>query len=175
VKSKRRYYVYALVDPRDGKPFYYGKGTRGRSRQHLADHKAGRISNAAKHAAIDKILASGHDVKICILHRNLTECEALRIESELISEAKATRFITNGMPWFRSPPSELQQLYEAQEMVGSQLDWMPTRETYFAYIKKHQHRDPTRSDWGVWILHLSRLAGLRRTIRNALEKTATTR
>ena len=46
------YYVYELIDPRDGAVFYVGKGQGNRVSQHVRDAISGRICNQAQHDLI---------------------------------------------------------------------------------------------------------------------------
>lgn len=78
------YYVYILVDPRNRVPFYVGKGKGKRCDDHLADWKAGRISNVAKHARIGSIVAAGMEPRARILRRGLSERDALNLEGDII-------------------------------------------------------------------------------------------
>lgn len=82
------YYVYALVDPRDGATFYIGKGRGKRCYQHAKDANAGRINNAAKTARIDQITKSGCEVKVEFLYKGLSEAEAIRLECLEIESRK---------------------------------------------------------------------------------------
>src|SRR5690348_9647048 len=53
------FYVYQLIDPRDGAVFYVGKGSGDRMFQHVRDAKRGRVSNEAKTRRILDILEGG--------------------------------------------------------------------------------------------------------------------
>ena len=55
-------YVYVYIDPRDGKPFYIGKGQGSRLFAHLEDQ-----SECEKVARIAKIRAAGLEPQIDIL------------------------------------------------------------------------------------------------------------
>ena len=88
VCQQLKYYVYRLVDPRDGKTFYIGKGINNRVFEHAKCALTKKDSNAEKdnlkYATIRNIIAAGLEV-ICIIQRyGLEENEALLIESVLI-------------------------------------------------------------------------------------------
>lgn len=78
-----KYYVYALVDPRDNHIFYVGKGIGNRVYQHalaaLTDD-----SQSLKMSTIRELMALGLDVKYYIIRHNLTESEAYLVESSII-------------------------------------------------------------------------------------------
>lgn len=76
------YYVYALKDPRvsPAKPFYIGKGAGSRAFDHLVNPDKTR-----KYARIEAIKKSGKQPIVDILVEDLTEAQALRLESELIA------------------------------------------------------------------------------------------
>lgn len=84
-----RFYVYALVDSRVGKPFYIGKGCGRRAATHLSDYRANRGVNARKHRKIYEILAIGGKVEIKFLATGLSSRTALDLERDYISIAKA--------------------------------------------------------------------------------------
>jgi hypothetical protein len=78
------YYVYILRDPRDGSPFYVGKGKGHRYSNHWRWNSS-RGGNEFKDRVIAKILEAGLE-PVCELHVNeiTSEEEAYRIEEELI-------------------------------------------------------------------------------------------
>jgi hypothetical protein len=83
VVDKIGYYVYALVDPRDQKPFYVGKGIANRVFNHAAE--AIESTNASdKLNLIREIRSAGHEVKHVILRHGLDEKTALTVEASIL-------------------------------------------------------------------------------------------
>ena len=90
------YYVYRLIDSRDGLPFYVGKGQRGRAWTHVRDVRAGKATgNARKIARIEDILRFGCDVEVDIVAVYDLESDALDHEFRLVDENPT---LTNVMP-----------------------------------------------------------------------------
>lgn len=77
------YYVYVLIDPRDGKIFYVGKGRGNRVFDHVNEAESSDKEND-KLDIIRDIKASGNEVKYYIIRHGLTEDEAYLVESVLI-------------------------------------------------------------------------------------------
>lgn len=84
-KQHLGYYVYALVDPKDGKIFYIGKGHDDRVFAHARDAlKPSDVTPSDKIEIIRRIIKRGEKVKCLILRHGLREHEALIVESVLI-------------------------------------------------------------------------------------------
>ena len=79
IAAKLKNYVYVYSDPRNGKPFYIGKGRGNRVFSHLDD-----TSETDKVAAIASIRESKNEPRIDILRYGLTEAEALLVEAAAI-------------------------------------------------------------------------------------------
>lgn len=81
--QKLQYYVYALIDPRDKKPFYVGKGKGNRVFDHL-ECALKNPTTSDKYEKIREIINYGFIVKHVIIKHGLTEKEAFQVESSLI-------------------------------------------------------------------------------------------
>lgn len=83
VKEALKYYVYALVDPRDKRIFYVGKGTGDRVFQHAED-SLNENDESLKLSTIREIHKAEKEVEYYILRHNLSDKEAYLVESMLI-------------------------------------------------------------------------------------------
>ena len=99
-------YVYLLIDPREGRVFYVGKGTGGRCFSHVQEARHTTRDSKGdyeKLAMIRDIEASGHDVQIDILRHGLTESEAFLLEAsamDLLGFSDLTnRVVGKGTHW----------------------------------------------------------------------------
>ena len=83
VKEALAYYVYALIDPRDNRIFYIGKGKENRVFQHAEAAIVDKTCDL-KLDTIRSIKSEGKEVIHYIIRHNLEEREALLVESTLI-------------------------------------------------------------------------------------------
>lgn len=85
-KLSARFYVYALIDPRDNEIFYVGKGQAERLKSHVKNVISGIEPNILKEERIRKIINSGRCVVEKILIEGISEDSALRLERQLIDD-----------------------------------------------------------------------------------------
>ena len=78
-----QYYVYVLIDSRDKKPFYVGKGIGNRVFAHVQCALVDPTSSD-KYEKIREIYNSGSTVDHVIVKHGLTEKSAFQVESALI-------------------------------------------------------------------------------------------
>ena len=92
-----KYYVYRLVDPRNGETFYVGKGSGNR----VFEHAKGAVNTvddrqSLKIKRINKIIRDGHEV-ICLIHRHgMDEDTAFHVEAALIDAYSGLLNIQDG-------------------------------------------------------------------------------
>lgn len=96
-----RFYVYELVDPRDGSVFYVGKGQGDRAAEHLRETMRAEIPSGAKQERIAAIVALGLRPLIHIADRFDDEHEALDAEADRIARygiENLTNICRRGVP-----------------------------------------------------------------------------
>ena len=85
IESLNGFYVYALIDPRNDKIFYIGKGTGNRVFSHEAESDKSPKSEKVKLQKIREIEKCGFSIKRIIVNWGLTEAEAFASEATLIN------------------------------------------------------------------------------------------
>lgn len=125
-------YVYALVDPRDNRIFYVGKGTGNRVYQH-AEAAINDDADNMKLAMIREIQALGLEVKYYILRHNLTDQEAFLVESTIIdlltykqfnTETLLTNLVSGHHQWNEGikTDAEINMMYDCKKIEPMEGD-----------------------------------------------------
>lgn len=120
--EKLGYYVYLLIDPRNGKIFYVGKGKGNRINQHLSGVLNDETNETEKIKKIREIQNFGLDVEHIVLRHELIEKEAFEVESAVI-DVLGKDNLTNLVKGHNSEDKGLMKLedikikYEAENTV----------------------------------------------------------
>lgn len=101
MSGKGKYYVYHLIDPRDGSVFYVGKGTGDRYKHHERDAARLRFANSEKEWRIHDIWSCGEKVRRKKVKEFSSESAALdfeRPEIDRIGIENLTNISNGGEP-----------------------------------------------------------------------------
>jgi len=146
--------VYVYTDPRNGKPFYVGKGQGNRVFAHLDDP-----SDTDKTATIRAIQESGAEPQIDILRYGLTEAEASLVEASVI-DLIGLPHLTNRVAghhdrsFGRIGSTELVQMLSAKPVVVRHKALLITiNRLYRSNMSNEELYEATR---GIWKLGLRR-------------------
>jgi hypothetical protein len=122
VIKELKYYVYRLIDPRNGETFYVGKGKGNRVFQHMKGARAGEESDeiSDKLQTIREIHNAGLEV-IHVIHRHgLDQLNALEVEASLIDAYPGVTNIQGGTGSNDYGPMNAKEIidkYAAEEAV----------------------------------------------------------
>lgn len=167
VTEALEYYVYCLVDPRDKKIFYIGKGQGNRVFAHSNDALNEDIASL-KLDTIRSIRQSGFEVSHYIIRHRLSEDEAFMLESTLIDfltypqfnmEKVLTNLVSGHHQWDEGIKTveDIQTLYECQpiEITGNDVILLVSLNRTFNQAKASgEYRemsiyDATRKSWAI--------------------------
>lgn len=159
-------YVYCLVDPRDNRIFYVGKGRANRVFDHAADSLNEELASL-KLDTIRDIHRLGMDVRYYIVRHGLNEDEALLVESTLIDvltyrdfnmETVLTNIQSGHHQWDKGVKTvdEINILYDCDEIQpkdGERIMCININKTFIPGSDHHGIRDSiyeaTRKYWKV--------------------------
>lgn len=157
-----QYYVYVLIDPRNNKVFYVGKGHENRVFNHV-ECAVENNQESDKLDTIRDILDNGYVVKHYIIRHKLTEVEAFLVESVLIdfltfsdfsSVAKITNVVSGRHQWDEGikTVTDLEILYACKplemEDVKHNVLSINVNRTYNLKNERHPNiYEATRKSW----------------------------
>lgn len=152
--EKLGYYVYLLIDPRDKKIFYVGKGVGNRINQHvlgtLKNHKETNKNNR-----INEIRKLGLEVEHEVLRHGLNEKEAFEVESAVIDLLDINN-LTNEVKGHNSEIRGIMNLkeikinYEAEDIdYDEPLILININNLYKKGISTDELYEATRKSWKI--------------------------
>lgn len=158
------FYVYGLIDPRNNKLFYIGKGTKNRVFEHEKESLNSFDSDKLKLKTISEIVAEGKSVKKIIINSNLTEKEAFAAEASLINifnyigDIKLTNIISGHHANEVLDIEEFERIYAAEALVEEDIKHkvlvIKINKLYRRNMSKEELYDVVR---GVWRASLRRV------------------
>lgn len=117
-----KFYVYHLIDPRDGSTFYVGKGTGDRYKHHERDAARLRFANSEKESRIHEIWDSGKKVRRKKVKTFASESAALAFEKYEI-ERIGIENLTNISPG--GEPAALKAKKRAEAFISRMSSALP--------------------------------------------------
>lgn len=153
--EKLGYYVYLLIDPRDNKVFYVGKGKGNRINQHLLGALDNKTEESDKINRIRVIQNSGLRVRHKVMRHGLTEEGAYEVECALI-DFIGIKNLTNIVKGHNSEDRGLMDLEDIKVKYEAE-DIMPEHTLLLININNLYHRsmtcqelyEATRQHWKV--------------------------
>lgn len=160
-------YVYMLLDPKDDKPFYIGKGN---SNNRVFEHATGLLEDDpsnSKKEKIEEIIKRGDKVKHVIVRHGLTNKEAFQIEAALIDTLSYCNvLLSNEQGGHHSlkqglmTTDEIHRLYNAQPLkeMGSDCVLININKQY---KRGHDTNDIYQATKGIWLISKNRIPTLK--------------
>lgn len=149
-----RFYVYELIDPRDSKAFYIGKGQKSRVTQHEAEAKKGKRSS--KCDRIRDIWAAGLEIERRIVERFDDEMAAYELEHKLVAEypiGQLTNVIPGGFgPMTRTSKTESRRFLKSNGKAFAKI---------ILSLRKHSK---------VYVLGIDVTENIRKFLKEMLDK-----
>ena len=162
------HYVYMLIDPRDEKPFYVGKGSGTRVFEHIKKAQTNTNVSTEKYDTIREIINAGREVKhIIVCHGIEIEEEALRMERVLIDALNyCFGNLTNAVLGHGSSQTgimttdEIIRLYAAQPLnaIGKDCVLININANYDRCMQANDIYQATRESWRM---NTRRLKGIK--------------
>ncbi len=155
--EKLGYYVYLLIDPRNKKIFYVGKGKGNRIKQHLFGALKNKTFETKKIKTIRQIEKSGLTVKHFVLRHELTEKEAFEVECatiDILGKSSLTN-VASGHYSIDKGIMDLDDLiikYEAKDVVIHEpMILININKLYRRDMTEKEIYDATRKSWRISI------------------------
>lgn len=155
------FYVYALIDPRDNKVFYIGKGIENRVFSHEMESAKYIQSEKEKLQKIREIKASGLDVVRLIVNWGLSESEAFAAEAALINllhrmpNIQLTNEVSGHHIHEALTTNEFERLYGAvplkKEDIKHSILVIKINRLYRRWMDKRELYDTVRGVWSASI------------------------
>ena len=143
-------YVYVYIDPRNGKPFYVGRGKGNRFLTHLDDR-----SDTEKVARIDEMRAEEIEPQIDFLRYGLTDAQAILVEAaaiDLIGLPSLTNRVSGGHlgTFGRIRADELLAIIGAEPVeVVHKAILITINQSYRSGMTERELYESTRGIWRV--------------------------
>lgn len=154
-------YVYLLLDPRNGKPFYVGKGKDDRVFNHLAAARRG--ADGARSDRIREIYDAGLEPKLDILRHRLDDATALIVEAAALHVVDLMGgYVTNlvrghGVAFGRTTAEDLEARYNGRPAtIDVPAVLIRISQEYHADLTPEQLYERTRRYWKVDLARAAR-------------------
>ena len=164
INQTGEFYVYGLIDPRNNRLFYIGKGTGNRVFQHVIESSKKPESEKEKLQTISNIEASGQYVKHILINWGLTEEEAFASEASLInlmnyiSEIHLSNIVAGHHSNGCLSVEEIEKIYGAEllkpEDIRHKILVVKVNKLYDRHMSSREVYDIVR---GVWRANMSKV------------------